>query len=208
MKRTKYTEGYRKGQLTLIKKNGYRGNNLLWQVKCDCGVVKDMTTSTLIKSVSCGCSKYLDESKWLGKKFGLWTVIARSERLNPTYWICQCQCGVTRDVLASSLVRDVSKSCGCAINKSIAKTFKRPVHGMTNTKLYRIWNNMIYNCNSRKRTMRNSEYDDKYARFTGFYEDASVNYVEGARLNRIDRSEPYTKSNLEWIYPNGDFIQF
>lgn len=54
-----------------------------------------------------------------GRVFGFWTVLYRSTDVvygngkHRTAWHCKCICGEERDVLASSLKRGISKSCGC-----------------------------------------------------------------------------------------------
>ena len=40
-----------------------------------------------------------------GKKFGRWTVISFVEGSDPSKWICKCDCGKTKEVLASNLKR-------------------------------------------------------------------------------------------------------
>ena len=46
-----------------------------------------------------------------GDKFGEWTVIAKSDA-KLGYFLCRCSCGTEREVLRSSLLRGLSKSCG------------------------------------------------------------------------------------------------
>ena len=55
-----------------------------------------------------------------GQRFGRWTVLYRgtspvdSQAKRPaTYWHCRCDCGVEKDVAASSLKHGISQSCGC-----------------------------------------------------------------------------------------------
>lgn len=51
----------------------------------------------------------------LGRTFGHWTVLTETTGLGPrnlNRWRCRCACGTERDVLAASLLRDMSKSCG------------------------------------------------------------------------------------------------
>lgn len=50
-----------------------------------------------------------------GQKFGRWTVLERTESLNnhDTTWLCRCDCGTERRVLAKNLRNGRSKSCGC-----------------------------------------------------------------------------------------------
>lgn len=50
-----------------------------------------------------------------GMKFGSWTVLGRDEvkgRAQP-YWLCCCDCGTERPVAAHSLLKGLSKTCGC-----------------------------------------------------------------------------------------------
>lgn len=47
----------------------------------------------------------------VGKKFGKWTVIRRSNRKG--YWFCRCECGTEKDVAQSSLTTGKTKCCGC-----------------------------------------------------------------------------------------------
>jgi hypothetical protein len=57
-----------------------------------------------------------------GRRFGRWTVIGTSEpkRYRTTIywrraqvWVCQCDCGTVRSVLAANLLAEKSTSCGC-----------------------------------------------------------------------------------------------
>ena len=56
--------------------------------------------------------KKIDKS---GRKYGLWTVIKRSER-SYRYWWCTCQCGTYKEVLSGLLTLGKSKSCGCSVS--------------------------------------------------------------------------------------------
>lgn len=56
------------------------------------------------------------------QRFGRWTVIAASEPKRYTWkdkditarvWVCQCDCGTVRSVLAANLLAEKSTSCGC-----------------------------------------------------------------------------------------------
>ena len=49
-----------------------------------------------------------------GQVFGNWKVLRLSQSQDrKTHWLCQCSCGVRRDVEASTLKRGSSRSCGC-----------------------------------------------------------------------------------------------
>lgn len=49
-----------------------------------------------------------------GEIFGEWEALIPSRKEgNLTYWLCRCSCGTEKEVVASSLIRGLSKSCGC-----------------------------------------------------------------------------------------------
>lgn len=52
-----------------------------------------------------------------GKKFGKWTVIKEvPQAINKAHsrkWLCQCECGRRKEVLAGNLLSGKSTSCGC-----------------------------------------------------------------------------------------------
>lgn len=56
-----------------------------------------------------------------GQKFGLWTVMYKTNKRNSAgiiYWHCKCKCGVEKDVLGNSLRNGLSLSCGAHSNIS------------------------------------------------------------------------------------------
>lgn len=61
-----------------------------------------------------------------GEKFGRLTVIKRDYSANnQTKWICKCECGKEKSVLASNLKRGLTKSCGClSAEQAHERTFK------------------------------------------------------------------------------------
>jgi hypothetical protein len=57
----------------------------------------------------------IDPSDFIGKQFGRWTVLERSEdgKGGNVRWLCRCECGTERAVVERSLRKGVSRSCGC-----------------------------------------------------------------------------------------------
>ena len=101
-----------------------------WICKCDCG--NENTILVRIDSLkngevkSCGCLKDL-----IGKKFHRLTVIKRIKRpknkkLKATYWLCKCDCGSDKEVIATTgeLNSGGKKSCGC-INREATIKFNK-----------------------------------------------------------------------------------
>ena len=58
-----------------------------------------------------------------GKRYGMWAVLRRAEnnKFRQVCWLCRCDCGNIRSVVAGSLLSDVSRSCGCLESERISK---------------------------------------------------------------------------------------
>ena len=129
----------------------------------------------------------------IGEEFGRWVVLsAAKSKKGRTMWTCVCSCGIERDVGASDLGSGKSKSCGCLRSElTTART-----HGLSKTRLYRVWKVMRERCNSKS--------NKDYARYGGRgitvcveWEDPTV-FISWAKANGY-------KQGLEIDrYPDGD----
>ena len=109
--------GQRFGRLTVIDRGPNAKEQTRWNCVCDCGAATLVFGSSLRNgnTQSCGCLHVGCQLKDLsGSRFGKWLVIDRAPDMKAqTYWNCVCDCGNHRIVAAASLVRGLSKSCGC-----------------------------------------------------------------------------------------------
>lgn len=89
--------------------------------RCDCGVEREVLTSSLTsgKSKSCGCGVHeklrAKRPDLTGKRFGMWLVMCRST-VSPhqkARWLCRCDCGTEMPVVYSSLIQGHSTNCRC-----------------------------------------------------------------------------------------------
>lgn len=63
-----------------------------------------------------------------GMRFGRLIAVSRSENRGKngktTYWLCKCDCGNTREIMASGLKVGDSRSCGCLRRDGLFKDIK------------------------------------------------------------------------------------
>lgn len=142
-----------------------------------------------------------------GAKFGRLTVIAESpvKTRNKVSWICKCDCGnTTQPIPGNSLRSGNTKSCGCIHAEGLRQ--RLTVHGLTGTRLYRIWQGMLRRCDNPKR----KDYKDYGARgiavcdewknsFQVFHDWALSNgYEEHLTIDRKDVDDNYCPQNCRW----------
>lgn len=144
-----------------------------------------------------------------GQRFGKLTVLRRAENYvksnghKESKWVCCCECGNEITVTRTNLKR--ARSCGCSKGKYISDS--KITHGMSNSRLYRIWQNMKNRCYN-----PNVDRYDRYGgrgitvcekwrdSFEAFYKWAIDNgYSDELSIDRKDVNGNYTPDNCRWI---------
>lgn len=181
----------------------------MWRCRCDCGN-EIITSGQLLRNgntKSCGCIRTLDLTN---KRFGRLTVIKRSEdHVAPCgskqiMWHCVCDCGNEIETSTGSLRSGNTKSCGCLQKDIASEKFKK--HGLSGTRLYRIWVHIKDRCYNKE----NDSYINYGARgitvcdewkndFESFRDWALENgYSDELSIDRIDVDIGYCPDNCKW----------
>lgn len=202
--------GQRFGRWTVLHFSERRGKTnafrLYWLCRCDCGTERTVLSGSLKsgKSTNCGCLKREMNSATMidmaGRKVGRWTVIRHSRSVGKLHWwLCKCECGIEKEVLAKSLRNGDSNSCGCLKNELIGN--RRRTHAMCGTYIYRVWQNM----NGRCRDKANDTYGgrgvsvcERWASFENFLADMGQPPTHKHEIDRKDPNGNYEPSNCRW----------
>ena len=140
-----------------------------------------------------------------GQRFGRLLVkecIGKDKHRN-TIWRCMCDCCEETKVLRGSLLRGLTKSCGCYRGE---KTVQRGTkHGLWSTPEYKAWDAMKQRCyNTNHRSYHNYGGRGIYVcrrwrkSFENFIKDIGKRPSKNHSLDRINNSLCYLPFNCKW----------
>lgn len=136
-----------------------------------------------------------------GQRFGRLVVLRPgSQESNHTYkWICKCDCGTIKEFKRCNLRDGNTKSCGCYRAEHHYKT-----HGMTDTRLYRVWNDIKMRCYQKKH-INYADYGGRGIAMCDEWHYDFVLFKDWAYENGYDETAPRGKCTIDRIDPDGNY---
>lgn len=138
-----------------------------------------------------------------GQRFGAWTVVrfGAQRPTGQTTWLCRCDCGVEREVVAQTLRMGLTSSCGCMKGAAIAKA--KRTHGGSYKASYAVWKDMIRRCtvksapNYKNYGGRGIQVCERWQDYLNFVADMGEP-PKGLSIERKDNDGNYEKDNCIW----------
>jgi hypothetical protein len=149
-----------------------------------------------------------------GQKFGRLTAISHEIKNGKVHWVCQCDCGNIKTIIARAITRSANptRSCGClskeVLSSQCGENNPHFKHGASannkRSRTYVVWQNMKDRC-YRKKNNRFDRYGGRgievctrwLESFSNFLEDMGER-PEKMEIDRIDNNKGYYKENCRW----------
>lgn len=208
--------GRRFGRLTVLGRIP-GPSPIKWNCRCECGQLVTPRGSSLQygSSLSCGYACPLSvrispkRIDMVGRRFGRILVVSRVDGSAPARWMCQCDCGRTKEMNGGNLRYSKSTSCGCGEDESRRKPKK---HGHTSAAVngqsptYMTWQSMILRCY--RPSARNKLWQREGILMCDRWRHSFENFLadmgprpSGTTIDRIDNAKGYELSNCRWATP-------
>lgn len=217
--------GQKFGRLTVLCESDKKSNDrkAMWECLCECGNRKVTSSQNLRKGLtkSCGCiksehmraeaEKHIKHAEDLtGRTFGRLKVIEKlsteQHGLNDV-WLCQCRCGNAKEIKGSSLLKGLTKSCGCLLSESSSERAAKAFGHIDGTNVSRLKaKSATKNSTTGVRGVYYRKDLGKYVAIIGFqsrlYHLGTFSSIELAAEARAAAEKQIYGNFLEWYQEN------
>lgn len=144
----------------------------------------------------------------VGQRFGR-LLVKRQAGLHKSYkvlWECICDCGNTKIVISTLLVKGSTRSCGCLFKEALMSRNTKHGHGTPGAKTpeFITWMNIKQRCTNPK----NSHYKwyggkgirvcERWDSFDNFLSDMGLRPSSMHSIERLNNDRDYEPSNCVW----------
>lgn len=207
--------GQRFGKLVAINSIIGVNGSRTWICACDCGGTINGKAGKLKSGDlrSCGCAKHADlryekKQALAGNQYGRLVVVETTgkNRWGWDLWRCHCECGKEKIIEGRSLIRGLTKSCGCLRG---ADFLHGDCRGNKETDIYNLWGRIKERCNNPKRDnadryyLRGVKVCDEWLNNYEAFRDFCVKsgYKKGLQIDRINSDGDYCPDNCRFVTP-------
>lgn len=133
-----------------------------------------------------------------GQRFSRWEVRYFTGNRR---WLCVCDCGKIKTVIACDLKKGVNQSCGCLAAEINSR---RKTHGLSFSSEYTSWGGIIQRCTNPKNSnwndygARGITVCDSWRKFDSFFADMGTKPTPKHTIERRNNDAGYSKENCYW----------
>ncbi len=130
----------------------------------------------------------------------------KMSKSSPKFWLGKKQSEETKEKISKALMGKNNPFYGKTHTKKVRDNISlaQTTHGMTNTRMFKIWDGMLQRCNNKNAPNyylyggRGIKVCSRWSKFEHFYEDMKKGYLDNLTLDRVNNDGNYSVDNCRW----------